>query len=297
MRGIVVVAGVLLLVLATLVALNSPRLSLQALPLGMDSGPDATDVEMRFERADRLAPGAEVRYGESLVGRVRAVGTDGSDAVIDVRLEGDTAVPADVFAEIRLPTALGSPFIALTPPRGRTSTELLEDSRIVPLDRTGVGPDLESSLATLGLLLNGSGIDQLGTVMEELTVALDGRGDEIARIRDRGDRALELYELHRGDIDRTIVALDEVNSALAARRDLIDRGMAVSADLVSEAAASRDTILALMDTTAVLATQVEQFTTGTDGRIAPSLTAPAACSCRCGSSRGPRSRSTPRPAW
>ena len=215
----------------------------------------------------------------------------------DVRLEGDTAVPADVFAEIRLPTALGSPFIALTPPRGRTSTELLEDSRIVPLDRTGVGPDLESSLATLGLLLNGSGIDQLGTVMEELTVALDGRGDEIARIRDRGDRALELYELHRGDIDRTIVALDEVNSALAARRDLIDRGMAVSADLVSEAAASRDTILALMDTTAVLATQVEQFTTGTDGRIAPSLTAPAACSCRCGSSRGPRSRSTPRPAW
>ena len=47
--------------------------------------------------------------------------------------------------------------------------------------------------------------------------------------------------------------------------------MEVSADLVSEAAASRETILALMDTTAALTVQVEQFTTGTDGRIAPSL--------------------------
>lgn len=270
-RGIIVVAGVLMLALATLVALNSPRLSLQALPLGMDSGPAATDVEMRFTRADRLAPGAEVRYGESLVGRVRAVETDGSDAVIDVRLEGQSAVPADVFAEIRLPTALGSPFIALTAPRGENSSELLEDTQVIPLARTGVGPDLESSLASLGLLLNGSGIEQLGTVMEELTVAFDGRGDEIARIRDGGDRALELYELHRSDIDRTIIALDEVNTALAARRDLIDRGMDVSADLVSEAAASRETILALMDTTTALTVQVEQFTTGTDGRIAPSL--------------------------
>src|SRR5690606_352641 len=104
------------------------------------------DVEMRFTRADRLAPGAEVRYGESLVGRVRAVETDGSDAVIDVRLEGHSAVPADVFAEIRLPTALGSPFIALTPPRGENSSALLADTQVVPLARTGVGPDLESSL-------------------------------------------------------------------------------------------------------------------------------------------------------
>lgn len=276
-RGALVLAGVVLLVLATLVALNSPRLSLQAVPLGMDTGEGSADVEMRFSRADRLAPGAEVRYGESLVGRVRSVDTDGSDAVIGVRLAGDTGVPDGVFAEIRLPTALGSPFIALTPPREQRSPEvqkssgLLEDTRFVPLSHTGVGPDLESSLASLGLLLNGSGIDQLGTVMEELTVALDGRGEEIGRIRDRGDRALELYELHRDDIDRTVVALDRVNSALAARRDLIDRGMEVSADLVSEAAASRETILALMDTTAALTVQVEQFTTGTDGRIAPSL--------------------------
>lgn len=276
-RGALVLAGVVLLVLATLVALNSPRLSLQAVPLGMDTGEGSADVEMRFARADRLAPGAEVRYGESLVGRVRSVDTDGSDAVIGVRLAGDTGVPDGVFAEIRLPTALGSPFIALTPPREQRSPEaqkssgLLEDTRFVPLSHTGVGPDLESSLASLGLLLNGSGIDQLGTVMEELTVALDGRGEEIGRIRDRGDRALELYELHRDDIDRTVVALDRVNSALAARRDLIDRGMEVSADLVSAAAASRETILALMDTTAALTVQVEQFTTGTDGRIAPSL--------------------------
>lgn len=270
-RAGAVVIGVVLLVLATVVALHSPRLALQAVPLGISTGPGSTDVEMRFERADRLAPGAEVRYGERLVGRVATVDTDGTDAVIGVRLEADTGVPADVFAEIRLPTALGSPFVALTPSRDRDTDELLSDTRLIPRERTGVGPDLESSLASLGLLLNGSGIDQLGSVMEELTVALDGRGDEIGRIRERGERALELYETHRDDIDRTVVALDRVNATLAERRELVERGMTVSADLVSEAARSRETIAQLMDTTLTLTGQVEQFTSGTDGRLTPSV--------------------------
>lgn len=270
-RGVIAVTGVVLLVLAAVVAAHSPALSLQALPLGMDTGERSTDVEMRFERADRLAPGAEVRYGEALVGRVRAVDTDGTDAVIGVRLEGDSGVPADVLAEIRLPTALGSPFIALSAPRGEATAGLLEDTRLIPRTRTGVGPDLESSLASLGLLLNGSGIDQLGSVMEELTVALGGRGDEIGRIRERGERALALYEAHRDDVDRTLVALDRVNAALAGRRDLLDRGLDVSADLVTEAARSRETIVALMDTVTALTVQVDRFTSETDGRIAPSL--------------------------
>ncbi|MDV8000017.1 MlaD family protein [Rhodococcus sp. IEGM 1408] len=280
-RGLVALLGVVLLGCAAMVAMNTPQLALQSLPLGMDAGGGSTDVEMRFERADRVAPGAEVRYGERLVGRVRSVGTDGTDAVIGVRLEGDSGVPAAVFAEIRLPTALGSPFVALTPPRApaggesttgaSTTGALLEDTRFVSRAHTGVGPDLESSLASLGLLLNGSGIAQLGSVMEELAVALDGRGEEIGRIRERGDRALELYETNRDDIDRTILALDRVSASLAGRRVLIDRGMQVSADLVSEAAASRDTISALMDTTTALTVQVEQFTSGTEGQLTPSL--------------------------
>lgn len=271
-RGLATVLGVVLLGVAALVALNTPQLALQSVPLGMDTGEGSADVELRFERADRLAPGAEVRYGERLVGRVRAVDTDGTDAVIGVRLEGGSGVPAGVFAEIRLPTALGSPFVALTPPGTTPPGDLLlEDTRLVPRERTGVGPDLESSLASLGLLLNGSGIAQLGSVMEELTVALDGRGDEIGRIRDRGERALELYEANRDHIDAAVLALDRVNAALAARRDLLDRGMTVSADLVSETARNRETISALMDTTTALTIQVERFTSATDGRLTPSL--------------------------
>lgn len=272
MRAGAVVFGVLLLVAATVIALNSPRLSLQAVPLGLSTGPGSSDVEIRFERADRLAPGAEVRYGERLVGRVDTVSTDGSDAVIGVRLEAETGVPADVFAEIRLPTALGTPFIALSPSRDADgNATLLEDTRLIGREHTGVGPDLESSLAALGLLLNGSGIDQLGTVMDELTVALDGRGTELGRIRERGERALELYESHRDDIDRTVVALDRVNATLVERQDLLERGLTVSADLVDEAARSRETIMALMDSTTALTAQVEQFTSGTEGRITPSL--------------------------
>ncbi|WP_147405515.1 hypothetical protein, partial [Cereibacter sphaeroides] len=94
--------------------------------------------------------------------------------------------------------------------------------------------------------------------MDELTTALDGRGAELGRIRERGERALELYELHRDDIDRTVDALDRVNATLVERQDLLERGLSVSADLVDEAARSRETIMALMDSTTALTAQVEQ---------------------------------------
>src|SRR5699024_12396599 len=93
-RAGAVVIGVALLGAATVVALNSPRLALQALPLGRSLGPGSSDVGMRFERADRLAPGAEVRYGARLGGRVDTVGPGGRGAAAGGRLGAEAGAGA-----------------------------------------------------------------------------------------------------------------------------------------------------------------------------------------------------------
>lgn len=267
--AVTALAGLLLVVLG-LAGLRTPWLSLQAVPFGQPMDPAATTVRMHFAAADRMSPGAEVRYGQAVVGRVTAVETDGVDAVVTARLDGATAIPADVFAELRLPTALGTPFVALTP-GAEAGPEVLDGEAELGRDRTGVGPDLESALGSVGLLLNGSGIEQLDTVMDELTVALSGKGQDLDGIRDRTERAAGLYSDHGDEIDRVVDAMATLTDSLVARQDLLDRGMQSSATVLTEAAQSRDRIAGLLDTSNALVTEADTFLAGTDGAITPTV--------------------------
>lgn len=270
-RPLVALCGAVIVVITIVVALHTPALSLQKLPLGVPANASAIDVRMHFERADRVYTGTEVRYGELIVGRVAFVETNGAEAIVTTTLDSDLAdVPAEAFAEIRQPTALGAPFVALEPPQD-TGTGVLRDGDSIPRFRTAMGPDLESSLATVGMLLNGSGIEQFKTVMTELSTALAGKGESLDRIADRGDRMLELYDTHRQNINDTMETLDRITEALHNRRVLLDRGMSVSADLVTEVAASRDQLDELLGTSVTLSRQLRTFVDSTSENYTPLL--------------------------
>lgn len=270
-RALAVTALAALLLLALgLAGLRTPWLSLQAVPFGQPMDPGATTLRIHFAAADRASPGAEVRYGQAVVGRVTSVATDGVDALVTARLDTTIPIPADVFAELRLPTALGTPFVALTPGQD-TGAAVLDGEVELGRDRTGVGPDLESALGSVGLLLNGSGIEQLDTVMDELTVALAGRGQDLDGIRDRTERAAGLYADHGDEIDRTVDAMTTLTDALVSRQDLLDRGMRSSATVLTEAAQSRDRIAGLLQSSNSLVTEADTFLAGTDGKITPTV--------------------------
>ena len=270
-RPLVALVGVAVLLITIVVAMHTPSLSLQKLPLGVPAGSNAIDVRMYFERADRVNTGTEVRYGELIVGRVASVETNGEEAIITTTLDSELAdIPGEPFAEIRQPTALGSPFVAIEPPQN-PGTHVLGDGDSIPRFRTAIGPDLESSLATVGMLLNGSGIEQFKTVMSELSTALDGKGEALDRISDRGDRMLELYELHRQDINDTMDTLGRITDALHNRRELLDKGMAVSADVVTQVAANRDQLDDLLGTTVTLSAQLRTFVDSTGANYTPLL--------------------------
>ena len=270
-RPLIAIAGVAVLLVTIVVAMHSPWLSLQKLPLGVPAGSGAIDVRMYFERADRVNTGTEVRYGELIIGRVASVETNGEEAIITTTLDSELAdIPGEPFAEIRQPTALGSPFVAIEPPQD-PGTQVLSDGDSIPRFRTAMGPDLESSLATVGMLLNGSGIEQFKTVMTELSTALAGKGQALDRVSDRGDRMLELYELHRQDINDTMDTLGRITEALHNRRDLLNKGMAVSADVVTEVAENRDQLDDLMGTTVTLSGQLRTFVDSTSANYTPLL--------------------------
>lgn len=226
-------------------------LGLGELPLGRSADGSDYRVTAEFSRADRIRLGAEVRSGQQLVGRVHDLSTDGGLARVGLSLSRAVAVPADVTASIEVASALGDPYIRLDPPQTPSGDRLSDGAVITDTD---IGPELESSLAALGLVLNGSGVGQLDTIVTELDTAFSGRGPQVGELLRSTDTILAAADAQRGEFDRVLQAARDVSAALADNRTVIDDGLAVSAPTIELLVQQRDRLASLLDNTASLAT-------------------------------------------
>lgn len=261
---------------ATMAALTAGcSMGLQDLPVGREADGPSYHVTAVFDHADRVVRGAPVREGQLTIGRVHDLSTDGRRAMVGLSLRSDVQLPADVTAAIELPSALGGPFIRIESdgPAAHGGAAQADDGRVlsdgdtIPLARTRVGPELESSLASLGLLLNGSGVDQLKTVMTELNKAYGGRGDQVRGLVEDANDLLATADEHEGEFNRTLAALDSMTGTLTAHQEELNRGLEAAAPMMSLLADQSDRISGLLDSSAALAQKADTLLTASGDRL------------------------------
>lgn len=251
MRSRTVVVG---LVAAVGMLTSGCGLSFQSLPMGR-TGPGSTyTVTAIFGSADRVDLGAEVRAGQAIVGRVYSMSTDGRQAFVELSLTDSVDLPVNVGASVRLPSALGSPYIQMDMPE-EASKELLADGDTIT--RTELGPDIESTFAMLGNVVNGSGLDQLRTITTELDAAFGDRGESIRTMLSALDSTMALADENTEYFERTLAAVDSVTARLAQQQELIDNGIADSADLIGLLAAQQQDLRTLVSSTATAVSSMD----------------------------------------
>lgn len=229
-------------------------LSFQSLPMGR-TGPGSTFIVTAvFESADRVDLGAEVRAGQAIVGRVYSMSTDGKQAFVELSMDESVDLPANVGASVRLPSALGSPYIQIDLPE-EASKELLAEGDTIT--RTELGPDIESTFAMLGNVVNGSGLDQLSTITTELDAAFGGRGGSIRTMLTKLDSTMALADENTEYLDRTLAAVDSVTARLAQQQELIDNGIADSTALMGLLAAQQQDLRTLVSSTATAVSSID----------------------------------------
>ncbi len=199
---------------------SSCGLSLHNLPLGRAAEGDSYRVTAVFDDVSNLPIGGAVRVGQATVGKVNRLSTTDFKAYVVLDLDQDVPLSRDTAAHLELTSALGEQFVALQP--GPDPQRLRAGDRLTATSR---GPDLENTLAALGTVLGGSGLDQARTVVTELNTAIGGREQKVRDLMHRLDELLTEVDSHRAEFDTTIDALNRVSAQTAANTPLLESAL------------------------------------------------------------------------
>lgn len=210
--------------------------SLQALSPIAHENTSTYPVTMRFNDVSLLPVGGEVRIGQAVIGYVRALEVEDAIAIARTELHTDVELKTGSTARIELSTPISDAFIEITPGADAAARTLIGGDTI-DTDRTGRGPDVEKLLLSIGSLVGGAGLGQLGTILEETDAALNGRGELTRGLLVRLNSALSVIAAHRDSIGRAIDALGQFAATMAQENtDLrlsitsIDEGLSLLSD-------------------------------------------------------------------
>ena len=190
-------------------------LSFQALPKpGGVSGP-SYNVTAVFGNVLDLPIQARVLIGADQVGDVSSISTRHFKAYLTLTIRRAIRIPAGTTAQILFVDPLGDEFIQLYPPSGTPHGPYLTGGSVVPERNTSSAPSIADTLAALGALLSGGGLNQLETIVTNLNQALGGHQSQIRQIIDDVSFTVTALNANKDSVDNALASLATLSGQLA----------------------------------------------------------------------------------
>jgi len=197
--------------------------SAQDLPLpGSRIGGSTYQIDAVFEDALNLAEGAPVKLDGVTIGRVLTVTADDFTAKVRLDVRDSSRLHEGATARLRATTPLGELFVQLD---DAEDGQLLRDGARLGPDETSAAPTIEDTMTTASLVINGGGLAQLQTIVQEANYALGGREMTARDLVGRLARTAKTVDASMDDIDATLEALAEVSATLDRRRSTINAAL------------------------------------------------------------------------
>jgi phospholipid/cholesterol/gamma-HCH transport system substrate-binding protein len=206
--------------------LSSCGISLQSLPkIGGVSGP-TYPVTATFANVVNLPDNAEVRVGSFSVGYVSSIAVRNFQAVVTMKIKKNTSLPTGTTAAVHFDTPLGEDFVLLLPPTGPATGPKLAAGASIPESQTDTAPSVEDTFGAMGALLNGGGIDQLQTIIQQTNLAFNGNQQKIRSLLTYLNGTITSLAQNTPAIDNALSAMAGLATVLNQGSATITRGIA-----------------------------------------------------------------------
>ncbi|MGX9792685.1 MCE family protein [Mycobacterium sp. MMS18-G62] len=219
-----------LTVFASCVALTLTGCSFQGLnslplPGAVGRGPDAVTYHVQVPNVATLESNSPVMINDVVVGSVGKMTVQDWHADVEISVKPDVAVPANAVATVGQTSLLGSMHLALDPPIGQQPSGRLQPGATLGLNQSSTFPTTEQTLSSLSAVVNAGGLGQLGDVIHNFSIALNGRGPQLRELLTRLDNTVGVLDQQRDNIVASIQQLNRVAGKFAGQRDVIDRAL------------------------------------------------------------------------
>lgn len=195
-------------------ALSGCGVSLQALPkIGGISGP-TYGVHATFANVVNLPANAQVRTGSFPVGYVTSITASNFKAHVTMRIRDSVRLPVGTTAQIRFDTPLGEDYVLLQPPPSPARGRFLGNGAVLTESQTTTAPSVEDTLGALGALLNGGGIDQLQTIIDQTNKALDANRAPIHSLINSLNTTVGSFASNATYLDNALAAMGNLSQVL-----------------------------------------------------------------------------------
>lgn len=209
----------------TLTGCSFQGLNSLPLPGAVGRGPDAVTYHVEVANVATLESNSPVLINDVVVGSVGAMTVEDWHANVQISIKPDVAVPANVVATVGQTSLLGSMHLALNPPLGEEPRGRLQPGATIPLADSSTYPSTERTLSALSTVANGGGLGQIGDIISNFNVALNGREPQIRELLTRLDNFVGVLDRQRDNIIASIQQLNRVAGTFASQRDVLDRAL------------------------------------------------------------------------
>jgi phospholipid/cholesterol/gamma-HCH transport system substrate-binding protein len=193
-------------------------------------------VTADFTSSPGLRRDLEVAYLGVRVGSVGDVRLRPGRVAVQLKLDKGTTVPADARAAVLRKSAIGEPYVELSPPSGPGGRPLRAGDHI-PLSRTSVTVEYKRVFDSAGPLVRSIPPTETGTLTRELANGLEGRGTTLRDLIGDAHQLTGTLSANAATLDSLAVQLTRLTGTLAGSGPQLGSGVN---DLAAFTAALRD---------------------------------------------------------
>lgn len=222
-------------------------------------GGDSYQLTAVFERTVGLYESGDVHVMGIAVGHVTSIEIDGTLVRVEMTIDGDVPLPAEVRATIGQTQLIGERNVVLYPP-WNAELEAAEAARardgdLIPVERTEVPVEPDEGLAAFDELARSLDGDVVEELISDSAAVLEGRGDKVGRAIDQAaGLGSTLAQIDQQLLD-VADNLHVLAGSLATRDEQLGRLVDGFSDATSVLAAEREGISSFLSSLVALTVQ------------------------------------------
>lgn len=219
------------------------------------------EINVELGAASGVAPNAEVAYLGVNYGRVGDVELVPGGVEATLKIDDGRLIPVGSVARVFRKSAIGEPYIDFQPPEGfdhdgAGDGDYYAPGDVIPVEDTRIPIEFSELLRTASTLISSIEPDRVAVLVEELAIALEGRGEDLRELTQASDTLAATFAERTDVLDRLTVNNTRLTAVLAERRGSLGQSLSDLAALAeSLRAASGDTAV-LLDRGAALLAEV-----------------------------------------